>query len=138
MRRSAGEARERVAVGRDEVHLQDLVPVGVRGLGQRRFVQDARVQDERVEPAEDRDRVVDRARDRSGVAGVRDDERGAGVGGDRVAARPSRPVKTTFAPSLASRPTIAAPMPDVPPVTRVRTSSRRPIAGRLSQLESPL
>ncbi len=78
--RSIGEAGNRVPVGRHDVHLEDGIPVGVRRLRQRRFVENARVQDERVETTEARDRLVHRAGDVGGGARVGLGEGRAGLG----------------------------------------------------------
>ena len=92
-------------------------------------MENARVQDERVEATEARDRLVHRAGDRGGVARVGLDEGRAGLARHGGAPR-LVPTGEDDSGALAreAAPTIAAPMPEVPPVTRVRTSSRRPIA----------
>ena len=100
-----------------------------------RLAQDAGVEDDDVEAAEPLQRgLVDRARDRAGIARIGAHEQRARARRDR--ARPassSRPVKTTRAPSSVSRVTIASPMPDVPPVTRARWSACRCHRAQLKQ-----
>ena len=115
------EQRAGVAERRDEIRRDDGVPLLVRGLRERGLAQHAGVEDGDVEPAEPRDRLLDRGGDRCRRrrASARTNWRARG-GRTRAPRAASRPVNTTRAPSAASRVTTASPIPEVPPVTNAR------------------